>query len=254
MARAQQTVSGNPVGLILLACLGSAYFMTVSDFPPLTFIFVMLGWILAVAVHEFGHAWVAWLGGDHTIEDKGYLTFDPRKYADLQTTLIWPLIALALGGIGFPGGAVWLREDLMRGPLWRSAASLAGPAGSFFVLIVLAVPLTLWSPEPGQETLAAAIAFLAFLQATAVVLNLLPVPGFDGFGVLRPFLPVRVRIAAARIEPVAPLIVLALLLLLPGASSLLFGLAVSLARAVGLPTDMIFQGLSDFRFWTQLGA
>lgn len=254
MARTVQSASGNPVGLILLACLVTAYFMTVSDFAPLTFVFVMLGWILAVAVHEFGHAWVAWLGGDHTVREKGYLTFDPRKYADLQTTLIWPLIALALGGIGFPGGAVWLREDLMRGPLWRSAASLAGPAGSFLVLVALSLPLAVWPSGPEHQTLAAAIAFLAFLQATAVVLNLLPVPGFDGFGVLRPFLPVGVRIAAARIEPVAPLIVLAILLLLPGASPLLFGLAVSLARAAGLPTDLVFQGLSDFRFWTQLGG
>ena len=254
MARAQQTASGNPVGLILLACLVTAFLMTVSDFSPLTFIFVMLGWILAVAVHEFGHAWVAWLGGDHTVREKGYLTFDPRKYGDLHTTLIWPLIALALGGIGFPGGAVWLREDLMRGPVWRSAASLAGPAGSFLVLLLLALPLAVWPPEPGQETLAAALAFLAFLQATAVVLNLLPVPGFDGFGALRPFLPVRVRIAAAKVEPVAPLIVLGVLLLLPGASTVLFGLAVSLAQAVGLAPDLIFQGLADFRFWARPGT
>ncbi|MFM8376509.1 MAG: site-2 protease family protein [Phenylobacterium sp.] len=253
MARAAAR-SSNPAALILLGCLVTALLMTTRDWPPLTFIFVMLGWILAVGVHEFGHAWVAWLAGDHTVKDKGYLTFDPRKYADLHTTLIWPLIALALGGIGFPGGAVWLREDLMRGPLWRSAASLAGPAGSFLVLVALSLPLAFWPAGEEYQTLGAAVAFLAFLQATAVVLNLLPVPGFDGFGVLRPFLPVRVRVAAARIEPVAPLIVLAVLLLLPGASTLLFGLAVSLARAVGLQTDLVFQGLSDFRFWTRLGA
>ena len=248
------TSRGNPAGLILLACLGTALAMTLTDWPPLTFLFVMLGWVLAVGVHEFGHAWVAWLGGDHTVQDKGYLTFDPRKYADLQTTLIWPLIALALGGIGFPGGAVWLREDLMRGPLWRSAASLAGPVGSFLVLVVLVLVLALLPVGPESETLAAAVAFLAFLQATAVVLNLLPVPGFDGFGVLRPFLPAGVRAAAARIEPVAPLIALAVLLLLPGASSVIFGLALSLAQAVGLSPTQVFQGYDDFRFWTRLGA
>lgn len=252
MARA--AASTNPAPLILMGCLVTALLMTVRDWPPLTFIFVMLGWILAVGVHEFGHAWVAWLGGDHTVRDKGYLTFDPRRYADLHTTLVWPLIALALGGIGFPGGAVWLREDLMRGPLWRSAASLAGPAGSLLVLLALALPLALLPVAPEYETLAAAVAFLAFLQATAVVLNLLPVPGFDGFGVIRPFLPVRVRHAAARIEPVAPLIALAVLLLLPGASRVLFGGALSLARTAGLTPDLIFQGLSDFRFWVRPGA
>jgi Zn-dependent protease len=34
-----------------------------------------------------------------------------------------------------------------------------------------------------------AIAFLAFLQITAILINLLPIPGLDGFGILEPFLP-----------------------------------------------------------------
>src|SRR3546814_20196756 len=78
--------------------------------------------------HEFSNSAVAGAGCDHTVRDKGYLTFDPRLYGDLGTSLVIPLLALALGGVGFPGGAVYLRQDLMRGPLWRSAASLAGPA------------------------------------------------------------------------------------------------------------------------------
>ena len=61
MARAAAR-SGNPAVLILLGCLVTALLMTAQDWPPLTFIFVMLGWVLAVAVHEFGHAWIAWLG------------------------------------------------------------------------------------------------------------------------------------------------------------------------------------------------
>ena len=61
--------------------------------------------------------------------DLGYLSFDPRRYGDLGTSLVIPLLALALGGIGFPGGAVYLRNDLMRSPFWRAAASTSlGPA------------------------------------------------------------------------------------------------------------------------------
>jgi hypothetical protein len=84
--------------------------------PPgvLTFAFVVVGWVLSVVVHEFAHAFVAYKAGDHTIVEKGYLSLDPLKYTDLQTSLILPLVALAIGGIGFPGGAVYLRDDLMR--------------------------------------------------------------------------------------------------------------------------------------------
>ena len=45
----------------------------------LTFLFVMIGWIVALAVHEFGHAYVAWKAGDHTVKARGYLTFDPLR-------------------------------------------------------------------------------------------------------------------------------------------------------------------------------
>ncbi len=104
----------------------------------------MVGWLLTVMAHEFAHAVVGWLGGDHTVKAKGYLDFDPRHYGSWQTTLLIPLAALALGGVGFPGGAVYLRDDLMRGRFWRSAAALAGPAATLAILLVLATVLGLW--------------------------------------------------------------------------------------------------------------
>ena len=227
--------------------------MALSVWPgwagPLTFAFVALGWVLAVGVHEFCHAWVAYQGGDHTVVDKGYLTFDPRRYANLQTTLIWPLIALALGGIGFPGGAVYLRDDLMRTPLWRSAASLAGPVGTLIVLIVLAATLDLSLPLQSHPALLNALAFLAFLQATALVLNLMPVPGFDGYGVIRPFLPATVRMAVHRFEGLAPLVLLALLFFVPVVSHIFFDLAFDITNLMGIPIECMMAGLDTFRFW-----
>ena len=243
--------SGNPVFLILAGWVASG--VALSVWPgwagPLTFAFVALGWVLAVGVHEFCHAWVAYQGGDHTVVDKGYLTFDPRRYANLQTTLIWPLIALALGGIGFPGGAVYLRDDLMRTPLWRSAASLAGPVGTLIVLIVLAATLDLSVPLQSHPALLNALAFLAFLQATALVLNLMPVPGFDGYGVIRPFLPATVRMAVYRFEGLAPLVLLALLFFVPVVSHLFFDLAFSITNLMGIPIECMMAGLDTFQFW-----
>ena len=44
--------------------------------------------------------------------------------------------------------------------------------------------------------LAAAMSFLAFLQIFAFLLNILPVPGLDGFGIWEPFLPPAAQRAA----------------------------------------------------------
>lgn len=249
----QATPAGPPSSLvgptIFLAWLALA--MALVRWPQvsgvLTFAFVMVGWVLAVAVHEFGHAATAYLAGDHTVRAKGYLSFDPRRYTDVGISLVIPLIALALGGIGFPGGAVYLREDLMRSRLWRSAASLAGPAGTLLVLVVLtrAMPMTAAASLPLYN----ALAFLAFLQATALVLNLLPIPGLDGYGAIRPFLPRAIAETLAPIEGIAAIAFLGLLFFLPGAAGLLFGVASLIADALGAPFHAIQAGWQTFRFW-----
>ena len=238
--------------LLLLAWLGLAWALEALPAPPglVTFAFVALGWVLAVMVHEFGHAVVGFLAGDHTVAEKGYLTLDPRRYADLGTTLVIPLIALAVGGIGFPGGAVYLRNDLMRGRGWRAAASLAGPLGTLLVLMGLAGVLAFWAPSPGQgQALASALAVLAFLQATALILNLLPVPGLDGYGALRPFMSASWARAARPIEGLAMIGLLMALLLVPGASGLLIGAAFDLMQALGVPPGPIVDGWRAFHFW-----
>lgn len=239
----------NLVGLALLAAwiaagVGLGQGVAVK---PLTFAFVMLGWALSVMAHEFSHALTAYIGGDHTVRAKGYLAFDPRRYGDLGTSLVLPLIFLALGGIGFPGGAVYLRNDLMRGPFWRAASALAGPMATLMVLLLLAIVLRTWTDAAGG--LHAALAFLAFLQATALILNLLPIPGLDGFGVIRPFLPIEWNPAIRKFEGLAMVGLFLLIFLSPVGGRLLFGGGTSLATALGVPLDAIRQGFADFRFW-----
>jgi len=242
----------NRVGLALLAgflALGAVLHLAAPARTPATFAFVVAGWLLAVMAHEFAHALVAYLGGDRTVRAKGYLAFDPRRYADLGTSLVLPMLALALGGIGFPGGAVWVRTDLMRNRAWRSASALAGPAATLVVLLALALVLALWSRMAPPDMLFSALAMLAFLQAMALVLNLLPIPGLDGFNVLRPFLPRRWTAGLRRFEGLSMLVLLGLLFFVPGVSEGLFKVAAGLATTLGVPRAAIGDGWADFHFW-----
>ena len=238
--------------LLLLAWAGAGVGLSLSE-PlrgPFTFVFVLIGWVLSVMAHEFGHAFVAYKGGDHTVAAKGYLTLDPLRYMDSVTSLVIPLVVLAIGGIGLPGGAVYLRQDLMRGPLWRSAAALAGPAGTLVTLVILSGCIAaLRILAPGAEALPAALAFLAFLQATALLINLLPIPGLDGYGALRPFLPQGLAAGLGKLEPIVFLGFIALLFVSPLANGLLFGSAFGLAAAAGVPGQAVAAGFDAFRFW-----
>jgi Zn-dependent protease len=137
----------------------------------------------------------------------------------------------------------------MRSRLWRSASSLAGPAGTLLVMLVLAGVLLIFPPPASQANLTNAIAFLAFLQATALVLNLIPAPGFDGYGILRPYLPAGVRAAVRRYENLAPLLLLAAIFFIPAVSDAFFMAAFLLTDLLGLPRLSILQGLQAFQFW-----
>ena len=238
---------------ILLVWLALGAWLVAQPNRLAVFAFVMVGWILSVMVHEFSHAAVAWLGGDRTVVEKGYLSFDPRRYGDLGVSLVIPLVALVMGGIGFPGGAVYIRNDLIRGPLWRSAASLAGPAATLVVLLALSFGLAFWLgwgvQGPGQAALFEALSMLAFLQAMGLILNLLPIPGLDGFGAIRPFLPAGLSPHLRKAEGLAMIGLLLIIFWVPGASAALFRAAAVLSAALGLDLDAVQAGWRAFHFW-----
>jgi Zn-dependent protease len=252
-AEAPPSPAISPIAVLLALgwlALGAALSLTDGLTGPLTFAFVVVGWVLTVMAHEFGHALTAWLGGDRTVAAKGYLSLDPRRYLDAGTSLVIPIIVLAIGGIGLPGGAVYLRPDLMRGPAWRAAASLAGPAMTLVMLLGLsALLVVLGKVAPGAEHVPRALGFLAFLQATAFVLNILPVPGLDGYGALRALMPVGLAHRLRKVEGLVFLGFVALLLTSSPLNRLVFGVADVLAGIAGVPRDLIVDGYRAFHFW-----
>jgi hypothetical protein len=66
--------------LLVVAVSGALLFTGSSDAGPVVFVFVLAVWVVSICLHEFGHALVAWLGGDRSIPGKGYLTFDPARF------------------------------------------------------------------------------------------------------------------------------------------------------------------------------
>ncbi len=65
----------------------------------MTFGIVLFGWIFSLCLHEFSHALVAYYGGDYTVREKGYLTFNPLKYTHPLFSILLPMLFLVLGGI-----------------------------------------------------------------------------------------------------------------------------------------------------------
>jgi len=154
---------------------------------------VLIAWIFSVCVHEFAHALVAYMGGDDSVRRRGYLSFNPLLYIDPITSILLPCIFLAMGGIPLPGGAVLIDRSSLRSRSWEAAVSAAGPASNFLLFVLIAIvihpAIGLIDPAaPDASTGARLLGVLAVLQVFAVILNLIPVPPLDGFGILEAYL------------------------------------------------------------------
>lgn len=239
--------------LLVIAVSGGLLFTRTSEAGPVAFVFVMAGWIASICIHEFGHAVVAWAGGDRGIPGKGYLTFDPARYIDPVGSLLWPVLLVVIGAFGFPGGAVYVDTRALRSDLWRSAVAAAGPAASFLVFLAVALPLTFGLDERFDAPVFwNSLAFLAELQVVGVILNLLPIPGFDGYGILEPHLPTSLRRALAPAKAFATLIVMAVLVMVPGVGNRLFTASAKVTTAFAVDPEMAWSGYQSFRFWRNL--
>ncbi len=204
------------------------------------FVFVVAGWVVSLCLHEFGHALTAWLGGDRSPTIDGYLDLDPARYTDPLLSIVLPLAYILIGGFGLPGGAVYINERRLRSRTWMAAVSAAGPAMNVLFLLALAA-LYQALLRGGTVDLACGVGVLALFQATAVILNLLPFPGLDGFGVLKPYLSPTAAARASEIGGAAFLVLFLLLWLTPAGGALIrFGMDVT--RALGIDDAAVVVG------------
>lgn len=215
--RRRTGVRPSPVFLAFVAVAAAAGWLLWSQTEPtrtnrlLVFVFVAACWVVSLSLHEFAHAFLAWRFGDDEVEARGYLSLNPFKYAHPFLSILLPLVFILIGGIGLPGGAVYLHPHRFRSNLQRALVSLSGPA----VNLVLAVVTIEWVAHTGSlnahPLFWLAVAGLGLLQVMAAILNLLPIPGLDGWGAIEPYVDRSVQEGAQQVKPFGMLIVFALL-------------------------------------------
>jgi Zn-dependent protease len=163
-----------------------------------------------------------------------------------------PVIFLLLGGIGLPGGAVYINHSALRSKAWSSAVSMAGPVGTLLCGLLVALPFLLpgraaWL-SAGNFNFWAALAFLGFIEAVAIALNLLPVPGLDGFGIIRPWLPYSLQDLALRAGGIGLLAVFAVLWYVAPIRDVFFETVFRLTSLVHIAPAWIIYGQALMRF------
>ncbi|MFJ1746601.1 site-2 protease family protein [Streptomyces sp. NPDC088116] len=213
------------------------------------FLFVTAAWIVSLCLHEYAHARTALHSGDISIGAKGYLTLNPLKYTHALLSIILPVIFVIMGGIGLPGGAVFIERNRIRGRWKHSLISAAGPLTNVLFAIVCTAPFWLGALDGVPPAFRYALGFLALLQVTAAILNFLPVPGLDGYGIIEPWLSHKFR---RQVEPFAPFGLLAVfvIIFIPEVNTAFFDAIHAILRVLGVTDVDAYCGQNLFRFWT----
>ncbi|MUL39812.1 site-2 protease family protein [Streptomonospora sp. PA3] len=214
------------------------------------FVFILAGWIVSLALHEFGHAAVAYRFGDRSLRGSGYLRLNPFRFGELFANLLMPVAFLLLGGIGLPGPASYLDPAAVPSRARRSLIAAAGIAVNLVLAAAAAAAVVILVPA-GMFTdnwMLGGLMYLCYLNLTAALVNVLPIPGLDGFGVLAPYLPGTV---AERVRPWALFGVIAVFAVLwvPQVNVRLPTLAAELFVALGMPQIDVGFGEVLLRFW-----
>lgn len=158
----------------------------------LQILLILPGILAGFTFHEYAHAYVADKLGDKTPRFQGRLSLNPLVHID-------PIGFLMILIIGFG----WAKPVQTNPSAYKKyykddlKVSLAGPVANLILAFISAVLLVIFIKFTGtigmNENLRWIISRIFLLSAsincTLFVLNLIPIPGFDGFHILRDLFP-----------------------------------------------------------------
>ncbi len=182
---------------------------------------ISISLLIAITVHEFSHALIAYRLGDSTAKLLGRLSLNPKVHLDPLGTAM-----LFLAGFGWgkpvPVNPAYLGRAGRQG---MALVSVAGPLSNVITAALFALPINLglmpWhSPfrlfvfRGGPDTLLPDLfGFIIFYNLVLAVFNLIPLAPLDGFKIALGLLPREIAASFARLEPYGPAVLLIVIML-----------------------------------------
>lgn len=197
--------------------------------------------LFSVIVHEVMHGVVALKFGDHTAERAGRLTLNPIPHIDLFGTILLPALLIFTGSPILFGWAKPVPvnplnfSNLRKGELFVSAAGILANF-SLAILAALIYHFLNALPQTFPAIIGSILRFTVLINLVLGIFNLFPIPPLDGSKILLSQLPYNLAKSYQKIEPYGFLILLILLMVPFGRSSLL---QAALGFFVGLLSGLL---------------
>lgn len=184
-------------------------------------VYMLVGLIIGVIVHEYMHGYVAYRMGDTTAKRAGRLTLDPLAHIDPFGTLILPGILLLMSIMGYGGFIIGYAKPVPinpflfrkpRGIIW---VSLAGPLSNLALATVFIGVMKILTLIDGGTILDRIIYtcfYIAYINIILFVFNLIPIPPLDGSRIVGYFLRGEAKRIYNSLEPFGFFIIIAVVM------------------------------------------
>ncbi|MFH1073608.1 MAG: site-2 protease family protein [Candidatus Firestonebacteria bacterium] len=170
--------------------------------------------LLALTMHEFAHAYVAYLRGDGTAKAMGRMTLNPIPHID-----IFGLIFIIFTFFGWAKPVPINPANFKSPKMDEILISLAGVTANllqalFFGLIIRFVDLSVFGSY--TQTVQILIIYSVAINCGLAIFNLIPIPPLDGSHVLKELLPYKMSTKYVMFfaRPMTGIIVIVALMLL----------------------------------------
>lgn len=142
--------------------------------------------LVAITMHEFGHAWAADKLGDKLPRLMGRVTVNPAAHMDMVGTFILPIMTIAMSmNTGFPMVFGWGKpvQVMLDNPKTRAKVDLLSTAGGVVMHLILSLLFAVAAAvlvRFGFEDLAQVCIQGIVINCVLFVINMIPVPPLDG--------------------------------------------------------------------------
>ena len=158
------------------------FLLNLSAFEAFSWV---VGFLVALTIHEAAHAAAANYLGDPTAKFAGRISLNPLAHLDIAGSIF-----LLLVGFGW-GKPVPVNPRNFANPrVGNALTSLAGPISNLAVALILAIPYNFFTTP--NSLLFIFLHIVIFVNIVILVFNILPIPPLDGGGVVASLLPPRI--------------------------------------------------------------